>query len=334
MYNKKQMIKNAVIAVLVIIVVVTIFDMAGIGGGRTPVDIKITEGEGLSAIAKKLDDAGVISSETPFKIYARLTGKHIYQMGIHRLDSSMSYRQIMKELEKMPDADAYTVLIPEGYEIRQIADVLEEKGLINREVFLREAANGSFDKDYAFVLKIPDRDNRLEGYLYPDTYTFSNDMTEREIISVMLDNFEKKVIPVYEQAQTERSLDEIVTLASVIEREAANDNERGRVSSVFINRLNKGMRLESCATVQYILKERKSVLSNEDTMIDSPYNTYRNSGLPYGPIASPGLKSIEAALYPENTNYFYFMATADGSQSLFATTFEEHIANQKRIQGN
>ncbi len=330
MYNKKQMIKIGVIAILLIILLLAIFDMAGIGGGKALIDIKVSEGEGLSAIAEKLDDTGIINGKLAFKIYARLTGRHIYQMGIHKLNPSMSYRQIMKELENMPEADTYTVLIPEGYEVWKVANVLEEEGLINRDVFMREAQVGNFD--YDFVTQIPDRDNRLEGYLYPDTYTFSSNMTEREIINVMLKNFQKKVIPVYEQAQTNRSLDEVINLASVIEREAANDEERGKVASVFINRLNKGMRLESCATIQYILKERKAVLSNEDTMIESPYNTYRNSGLPYGPIASPGLKSIEAALYPEDTDYFYFMSVADGSYSVFAKTFEEHIANQNRLQ--
>ncbi len=332
MYRKKRKIKLIAGIILLIVIIPALFDMAGVGGGKNPIDIKVEEGMGLSAIAERLDKAGVINSEFAFKVYARLTGKHVYQMGIHNFNASMSYRQIVKELEKMPEADTYTVLIPEGYELRQIADVLDEKGLINKEVFLREASNGSFENSYGFVADIPDRDNRLEGYLYPDTYTFSNDMTEREIISVMLDNFEKKVIPVYESAHIDRSLDEIINLASVIEREAANDEERGKVASVFINRLSKGMRLESCATVQYILKERKAVLSNEDTMIDSPYNTYRNSGLPYGPIAAPGIKSIEAALYPEDTEYFYFLATADGSESIFARTFEEHIQNQNRVQ--
>ncbi len=333
MYNKKQMIKYAAVSVVLLIVIIVMFsDMWGIGGGKATIDIKVHEGAGLSVITDSLSRFGIIKNKFAFKVYARLTGEHVYQKGIHRFNPSMSYRQIIKELEKMPESEAYTVLIPEGYEIRQIADTLAEKGLINREVFLREAEVGNFD--YDFVLDIPDRENRLEGYLYPDTYSFSNDMTEREIIGVMLDNFEKKVMPVYRESHSEKSLDEIIKLASVIEREAANDNERGRVASVFVNRLNKGMRLESCATVQYILKERKSVLSNEDTMIDSPYNTYRNSGLPYGPIASPGLKSIEAAIYPEETNYYYFMAVADGSESRFATTFEEHIQNQKRIQGN
>lgn len=306
------------------------FDMLGIGGGSQKIDIKVAEGSGLSAITEDLEETGVIESKFAFKLYSRIFGGGIYQKGPHSFNPSMSYGEILKELEKMPDTDNYKVTIPEGYELHKIADKLEEEGLINREVFIREIEVGDFD--YDFIDKIPERENRLEGYLFPDTYMFSGAESEREIINAMLANFERVVVPVYENSGTDKSLDEIVTLASVIEREAAHDNERSRVASVFVNRINKGMRLESCATVQYILKERKTVLSNEDTKIDSPYNTYMYSGLPIGPIAAPGLKSIEAALYPEDTDYLYFLASADGSESYFSKTFEEHLSKQRNIQ--
>ena len=319
------------LAVVLVFSLVVISDIAG-GGGDARIDFRVNEGDGLSAIAKNLKAAGVINSGTAFKIYARITGKHIYQMGIHSLNASMSYGEIIDELEKMPEKEEVTVLIPEGFELRQIADTLEKAGLINKEVFMREIQVGNFD--YDFIAQIPDRENRLEGYLFPDTYKFAKDDSEHNIINTMLANFNKLVIPVYEAAQTDKTLDEIINLASIVEREAAGDDERKRVASVFVNRLNKNMRLESCATVQYLLKERKSILSNSDTQIDSPYNTYKNSGLPLGPIASPGLKSIEAALYPEQTNYLYFLATADGSYSLFAETFEQHLENQRQTQSN
>ena len=128
---------------------------------------------------------------------------------------------------------------------------------------------------------------------------------------MMLAEFEKNVVPVYNESETDKSLDEIVTLASMVEREAANDEERGKVASVFVNRLNIGMKLESCA----------------------PYNTYKYEGLPVGPIASPGLRSIQAALNPDDTNYYYFLAVADGSQNLFSETFEEHNQKLQEEQG-
>ncbi len=328
--KKSKYIGLLLIVVLAIFFVSIIFDAAGIGGGKHPIDFKIAEGYGTNAIADGLKNAGIIANKTAFKIYARITGEHIYQKGTHTLNASMSFGKIIDTLETIPEGRAHTVLIPEGYELRQIADTLETEGLINREVFMREVEVGNFD--YGFLEGIESRQNRLEGYLYPDTYIFNENMSEYEIIDTMLANFERIVLPVYEQSGIDKSLDEIIKLASVVEREAANDEERPLVASVFVNRLNTGMRLESCATVQYLLKERKSILSNEDTQIDSPYNTYKNSGLPIGPIASPGLKSIEAALYPEPTNYLYFMASGDGSHSLFAETFEEHCDNQRRIQ--
>lgn len=306
-------------------------DILGVGGGSRRVDLKVSEGETTASIISQLKDSGMISSKTAFKIYTKATGEHIFRAGIHSLDSSMSYKEILNEFESVSKQNTSTFTVPEGYELRQIADLLEKEGFVNREIFMREAERGSFD--YDFVKAIPNRENRLEGYLFPDTYTVETGMTEHEIIDMMLKNFANKVLPLYNEAAPQRSLDEVVSLASVIEREAAGDEDRGKVASVFVNRLNKGMKLESCATVQYILKERKSVLSNADTQIDSPYNTYKNDGLPVGPIASPGVESVKAALYPEETNYMYFMASADGSGTIFSETFEQQLENQKQIQG-
>ncbi len=332
MKNKSSIIKIGIVVVAILLTMVVFLDMVGIGGGNNPVDIKVEKGTGLAAVSDTLKGSGIISNKFMFKAYAYLTGKHIYQAGTHRLNSSMSYREIMKILETMPEDDEVQVLIPEGYEIYKIADTLSEKGLINKEIFMREVQTGDFD--YEFVRQIPERENRLEGYLFPDTYNFSTAETEYDIIDKMLKNFEKQVLPVYQESGTDKSLDDIIKLASIIEREAANDDERKLVSSVLTNRLNIGHRLESCATVQYILKERKSVLSNEDTRIDSPYNTYLNSGLPIGPISAPGIKSIEAAIYPAETNYMFFLAVGDGSYSLFSETMEEHLEKQKEIQGS
>lgn len=327
----RKFIGAAVIIAMLLSGGILIGDICGVGGGDRRVDLKITEGESTSAIISELKQSGMISSKLAFKLYAKKTGNHIYKTGIHSLNSSMSYSEILKALEQVPKQDSDAVTIPEGYELRQIADLLEKEGLINRDVFMRETESGSFN--YDFIGKIPKRDNRLEGYLFPDTYSFTADMTEHDIIDKMLENFNKQIVPAYEKVQPALSLDEIVTLASMIEREAAGNEDRGKVASVFVNRLNRGMKLESCATVQYVLKERKSVLSNGDTQIDSPYNTYKNSGLPIGPIASPGLKSVEAALYPEQTNYLYFMASADGKSTVFSETFDGQLEHQKEIQG-
>lgn len=310
-------------------------DMLGAGGDDKNYVVDIPEGAGTSSIANLLRNRGIIRFPTAFKLYARATGEPLYQKGRHTVNPSMSYKELMEKLGGAPDRDeagTRRVVIPEGYELRQIVDLLVEKGLGSREAFMEEIEHGSFD--YAFIQKIPSRENRLEGYLFPDTYLFSVEETEHQIIDRLLATFNERVMPLYESIRSPYNLDQIIILASMIEREAANEEEQPLVSSVFHNRLDRGMRLESCATVQYILKERKPVLSNADTDIDSPYNTYRNKGLPIGPIASPGLGSVEAALSPADTDYLYFAATADGSQNLFSETFAEHSQKVQEIQGN
>lgn len=314
---------------LLVVVGLAVSDMAG-GGRDEGFVVEIPEGAGSQSIAELLEDYTIIRYPTVFRLYVRIQGTPVWQKGKHTLSTAMSYRQIVKKLQSPPDVqpDIKRVVIPEGYELRQIVDLLAENGLGERENFMTEVETGLFD--YPFIGQIPDRENRLEGYLYPDTYLFSVEETEHQILDKMLAAFNQKVVPVYEAADTDTGLDEVLILASVIEREAANDEERPKVASVFYNRLEIGMKLESCATVQYILKERKDVLSLSDIAIDSPYNTYRYAGLPIGPVASPGLPSIKAALNPADTEYLYFVATADGGENLFSKTFQEH--NQKTIQ--
>jgi len=328
---KKDIIKKVVIAILGVIVIIALVfgfgiakDMFGIEKDREII-ISIPEGAGIRKIADVLEENGVISHPVVFRMRASF-GDYVIQQGRHVLNNSMSYGKILKKLTLTPDAgydDIYKVLIPEGYEIKDIAKVLSEKGLIDEEKFYEEIENGEFD--YSFIGEIKRNENRLEGYLFPAIYEIQKGESEHAIIKKMLDAFNSVVVPLYESSDTDLSLDEIVTMASIVEREAANDSERPIVSSVFYNRLKKDMTLSSCATVQYILKERKKILSVADTKIKSPYNTYREKGLPPGPIASPGESSIKAALNPKDTDYLYFAAKADGSGNVFSRTDEEHL---------
>lgn len=322
-----------VAAVLLLVWTAGVFaDVWGLGKGDE-VMVNIPAGSGLHAISEILDESGIISHPFIFRMTER--GKErMYRQGGHLLDKSMSYAEIAEKLTRAPELEpniAVKVLIPEGYELRNIADTLEEKGLINRGVFEREIEKGDFD--YGFVKDIKRKENRLEGYLFPATYEFIPGTSEYDIIDTMLKKFADTAVPIYEESGSERSLDQIVTMASMVEREAANDSERGKVASVFYNRLERDMTLSSCATVQYILKERKEVLSNSDIKIKSDYNTYINKGLPAGPIASPGEKSVRAALYPDKTDYLYFAARSDGSENVFSKTGEEHLQTVEKLQG-
>lgn len=333
--NLLRIFALALALVFVLCVIGTYGDFAGIGGGNREILIEIPSGAGADAVAHILDSRGIISHPLMFKLWYRIEGAPIFQQGRHRVHPSMSYREIFKKLSSAPDQEGSgikKVAILEGYELRQVVDLLVEKGLGNEAVFWHEIESGVFD--IPFVKELPQRENRLEGYLYPDTYLFTVGETEHAILEKMLRAFEEKVLPVYQEANPSQSLDEIIKMASVVEREAANVEEQPIVASVFYNRLAKNMRLESCATVQYILRERKLVLSIEDTQIDSPYNTYRNQGLPVGPIATPGLSSVKAALYPAETNYLYFLATKDGEKNLFSETFEEHQKKLVETQGD
>ena len=227
--------------------------------------------------------------------------------------------------------DTIKFTIPEGYKLEQIVEKLSSLEVVSIEEI--EAALAAEKYQYAFISQIPEREKKLEGYLFPDTYEIYKDAAAGAIVKKMLDRFDDIFTEEYRNRAKElgMTIDQVVTLASIIEREAKLDDERATVSAVFHNRLKKNMMLESCATVQYLFKEQKEVLSYNDLKIESPYNTYINTGLPPGPIASPGRKSIEAALYPENVDYLFFFARDDGSH-IFTKTYSEHINAQNNLK--
>lgn len=297
-------------------------------------EVTIPRGTSAKGISTILEKQGIIKNANVFYLYGKLSNKaQKIQAGNYILNSSMTVPEIIDKLAAgKAKIDTVRFTIPEGYELREIADKLAEQGLVDKDKFYKAVNEASYK--YDFLKDIPKgRENRLEGYLFPDTYEIYKGATETEIVDKMLSRFNEVFNEQYRQRAKElnMSIDDVVNLASVIEREAKVDNERKTVSAVFHNRLNKSMKLQSCATVQYILKERKPVLSYKDTEINNPYNTYMYAGLPKGPIASPGAKSIEAALYPDNVDYLYFVAKPDGT-SVFSRTYQEHLNAQNKIK--
>ena len=331
---KMQFITKIKYIIIFIIAVALIIcsEMLGLFKNNVPKNVSVEYGSSLSQIADTLKEEKLINSKIMFKLFAY--GKSDdFKAGNHKF-SSHNYFSIIKELKTSPQAIGITVTIPEGYEQREIAILLEKNNICSADEFNNKAKISNFE-EYWFLQNIPKREYELEGYLFPDTYTFSNTESAESIIRKMLNNFESKISKEM-RARAERmnvSFDDIVIMASIIEREAAADTEYKKVSGVFYNRIEANPEtagfLQSCATVQYILKERKDVLAISDTKIDSPYNTYKYQGLPAGPIASPGLKTIEAALYPEDTNYLYFVADGNGKH-YFAVTYEEHQNNMRK----
>ena len=299
-------------------------------------EVTVPSGASTAMIASELAKQGVIRYPTFFRIASKLGGHDAtYKQGTFAIEAHAGYRAIFDILSNPAKghANSISVTIPEGLEFRQIAERLSETGLVNKDAFYQAAASGEFD--YDFLRQLPQRENRLEGYLFPDTYSFvKGSDTEKTIINTMLARFEEVVYTeknIMRAKELGMTMDEVVTLASIIEREALGDSDRKDVSSVFHNRLKSREfpYLQSCATVQYVLKERKAVLSEADTKIDSPYNTYRYKGLPVGPIASPGAASVEAALYPNKTEYLFFSLASDGVHH-FSKTYEEHLVNMKK----
>jgi len=304
-----------------------------------PVIISVKSGMSSKQIAQLLEDNGLIKSEFVFRYYLRINKEGSrFQAGDYSMKPGMELEEIVAMLNNgdtiKPPTFKFT--IPEGYTIEKIADKLAEEKLINREKFLELASQPElFSSEY--VGQIPDNPDisySLEGYLFPETYEMVKGSSEQEIIARMVAELDRKLkqLPDDWQTQLEQlgiSFHELLTVASLIEREAAVAEERPIIASVIYNRLKREMLLQIDATVQYALDAHKDVLLIEDTEIDSPYNTYKINGLPPGPIASPGLDSIRAALYPEDTKYLFYVTKKDGTQEhLFAETYEQHLRNK------
>lgn len=297
------------------------------------VDIPI--GASTSKIAGILKEKELIKNELYFKLVAKQNKiQDRFQAGEYSLKKAMDTEEIINKIvngETFVDTVKFT--IPEGYELRQIVDRISSiKGVnIDRDKLIDVIENEDFS--FRFLENIPKGENRLEGFLFPDTYEVERDINEKEIVLKMLNRFNEifKEEYYFKAKELNMSLLDVITLASIIEREAMVEGERPIISGVFHNRLEREMLLQSCATVQYVLGERKEVLTYKDIEIESPFNTYKNVGLPPSPIASPGQASIKAALYPEKTDYLYFVAKGNGSH-VFSKTYSEHLKAKNQNQ--
>ncbi|MBQ7974267.1 MAG: endolytic transglycosylase MltG [Clostridia bacterium] len=319
----KMLVALVVSVILVFALVITAFfafgDVMNVKKGGVFI---IEEGFTVNRAAAEMKEDDIIKFPLVFRLISRVSRTDTkIKPGRIEITEGMSYFEILDMLSH-PDTNLTKVLIPEGLELKEIAAKLSD--FVTEDEFYEALEK---DYNYRFLADIPEREHKLEGYLFPATYEISNSMTAEDIVDMMLKAFDECFKGEYytRAQQLGMTVDEIVTLASIIERESNSGEDRAKVAGVFYNRLNKNMRLQSCATVQYILKERKAVLSNADTKIESPYNTYLNSGLPLGPIASPGEECIKAALYPEETDALYFVLGADGKH-IFSATYDEHLS--------
>ena len=289
--------------------------------------LDIAEGASLSEVAKRLHRQKLIRSDWAFAWMGRLSGSDRKIIsGEYEFHGGMAPLTI---LEKILNGEViqYTVTIPEGFSLSRIADLLHEQRLVDREKFLRCARDRSFIQ----TLSLP-VDN-LEGYLFPDTYQFARHVKPERFLATMVSRFKQAVTQEHRRQAAELglSMHQVITLASLIEKETARPDERPLISGVFHNRLRKKIPLQSDPTVIYALNEFDGNLRKKDLSIENPYNTYRVLGLPPGPIANPGIAAIHAALYPEPTGYLYFVSRNDGSHE-FSKTLAEHNRAVRKYQ--
>jgi UPF0755 protein len=307
---------------------------------------KIALGETAFSISERLQDQGLIKDANLFRLYMRVNGldKRL-AAGDFDIAPNMTMSQIADRLQR-PRMQEIVAAFPEGMRAEEVADLLNVQGVMDGEAFLSMVRGGAASAralgDYPFV---PDSAITLEGYLFPDTYRLPSRATPADLIQRMLDNFGRRVTPEIEQAaaQKGRSLEQVINLASIVEREARRADERPLIASVYWNRLSGacsketgGSYLQADPTVQYAAGRPgewwwKPPSVEAYAQVQSPYNTYLRPGLPPAPIASPGLSAIQAAANPTETKYCFFVATSDGSH-VFAVTLAEHQANISRYQ--
>ena len=335
---RKRLRSRLILFFSVMLVTGMIFIILLYNYGNTPASnstaeqvVEIKSGMTLRQVAKYLAGKNLLDEPSAFVLYTYLQGKqNRIKAGEYRFSPSIPPWKILESLTN-GTAILYTVTIPEGYRITEIAELFEKKGLVDRETFIAETRNEELLKSFNIT-----SGGSLEGYLYPDTYKFTKNAGARKIISKLTDTFRKRVQKpeLMQQVKAGKlSFHEIVTLASLIEKETGLGTERKLISSVFHNRLVKNMRLQTDPTVIYAMINFDGNIRKKDLSIDSPYNTYKYHGLPPGPIASPGLDSIRAALEPEHSDYLYFVSRKNGSHQ-FSTNYEDHNRAVRKYQLN
>jgi len=293
----------------------------------------VSENTKLAALAKDLDKQGIINYGTVFKAYLAVKGDSADDVlaGEYQLNPSMDYGQIIDKLTNSSSSDTLQITIPEGYSVAQVRQLLLDNHVCTADALDKVLNQYPFKHDFLQDEK-PVEEGWLEGYLFPDTYEiYKGNGSVVDTVNKMLNNFASRYGSEITDGANElgRSMHDIVTVASLVEREAQRDDERARIAGVIYNRLNNSSEfpyLQVDASVLYGLGRTSGKLTDEDLKSDSPYNLYTTEGLPPGPICNPGYASLYAASHPESHDYYYYVAMPDGSH-LFASSYEEHQRN-------
>lgn len=288
--------------------------------------LEIPQGFTKRQIASYLVKEGVLRNQLPFLILSYLKGRTSLKAGEYLLRPTMSPLQIFRFLRE-GKVLLHPLVVPEGFNTKDIGAALEKTGIGHAEAFIQESSN----RDLLRELGI--ESDRAEGYLFPDTYSFPKGTSPQIVIRRMVQNFQKRFGPKLKARASEQGMTvhEVVTLASIIEKEAHTDTEKPLIAAVFLNRLKLQIPLQADPTVIYSLPHFDGNIHKEDLRFDSPYNTYRYRGLPPGPIANPGIVSLQAALHPAPVKYLYFVSKNDGEHS-FSETLQAHNRAVRQYQ--
>lgn len=329
--NKKIVIISAVVALVVAAVLFFRYEVYySHGSSKEITRFTIEKGQGNADISANLKKADLISGKIYFYYYVRTHGLlNKILPGTYELSGNMTIPEIANEITQ-PQASFVKITFPEGWTSREMAQRLSENGLPGDEFLSVVSDPQNLKKRYSYLT--PDYVKTLEGYLFPDTYYFKKDITAENIVGRMLDNFDGKLNSQMRNdvANQNKTIRNVIIMASIIESEVKSQADREMVSGIFWNRIDQSMPLQSDATLTYVLGDNKSQHSYQETRLDSPYNTYTNKGLPPGPISNPGLSAINAAIYPQNNDYMYFLSDPNTGQTLFARTLDEQ--NQNKVK--
>lgn len=293
----------------------------------------IRKGEDLFSISDKLQKQGLIKNKIFFQFYVLLQGKRRkLKSGTYSFSPSMNVIAIAQEIFQ-GGKPSVEITIPEGLNLKEIEEKISCKLTEQDQEFqLKNQSIDQYKPEFSFLNNVPEGAS-LEGFLFPDTYFFDGDSTSEEIVRVFLKNFDEKLTPGLriEIERQEKTIFEVITMASLLEKEVRTIEDKKMVASILWKRLESNFPLQVDATITYLTGKKTTRVSMKDLSIDSPYNTYKHLGLPIGPICNPGIESIEAAIYPKSNDYWYYLSTSEG-ETIFSKNLTEHnIAKVKRL---
>lgn len=325
--NKKKFVLNIVGLCIIIFIIFRL--VWGSGEIKKTGDIEITQGEKAADIWRMLVNDGYADRTIPWKYYGRNNNNaEKIQAGIYHIEQGEHVAAVLERFVRGEvNSNEQSVTFPEGFTEAQVAArVADRQGIISAE-FLQEAKPSLYTDKFSFLVALP-KNRTLEGYLFPDTYRIAKDDTPKDVIVRMLANFDKKVPQELrdEAKQQKRTLDDVIIMASIIEKEVPHPQDMATVAGIFWKRLDEGQGLYADSTIRYALK-KSDELTVQDLATDSPYNTRKYKGLPPGPISNPGLSAILAAIRPEKSDYYYYLTDKDGN-TIFAKTNDEHNRNK------